>query len=147
MLISDWCSYVCSSDLTARGRLTCDIVEALHGLLSVLSDTVSAEDEAGREILLGISGDRSELTDRLRRQFLDTGAALGAEQQRALFAVTGLYERLVWLVRNYTRTMRFATAPHRSEEHTSELQSLMRISYAVFCLKINTTKKSTKQNT
>src|SRR3546814_1050354 len=28
---------------------------------------------------------------------------------------------------------RFATA--RSEEHTSELQSLMRISYAVFCLK------------
>src|SRR3546814_5483616 len=25
--------------------------------------------------------------------------------------------------------------PHRSEEHTSQLQSLMRISYAVFCLK------------
>src|SRR3546814_5715142 len=31
----------------------------------------------------------------------------------------------------------------RSEEHTSELQSLMRISYAVFCLK---KKKITKQN-
>src|SRR3546814_9646215 len=29
----------------------------------------------------------------------------------------------------------------RSEEHTSELQSLMRISYAVFCLKKQTTKK------
>src|SRR3546814_10060625 len=28
-----------------------------------------------------------------------------------------------------------AQAPARSEEHTSELQSLMRISYAVFCLK------------
>src|SRR3546814_5223085 len=28
-----------------------------------------------------------------------------------------------------------ARAPERSEEHTSELQSLMRISYAVFCLK------------
>src|SRR3546814_1895411 len=28
-----------------------------------------------------------------------------------------------------------AAAPVRSEEHTSELQSLMRISYAVFCLK------------
>src|SRR3546814_10524537 len=27
------------------------------------------------------------------------------------------------------------TCPARSEEHTSELQSLMRISYAVFCLK------------
>src|SRR3546814_10443433 len=32
----------------------------------------------------------------------------------------------------------------RSEEHTSELQSLMRISYAVFCLK---KKKQTKSNT
>src|SRR3546814_6514030 len=29
--------------------------------------------------------------------------------------------------------------PYRSEEHTSELQSLMRISYAVFCLKKKTT--------
>src|SRR3546814_1887578 len=34
-----------------------------------------------------------------------------------------------------------AAAEGRSEEHTSELQSLMRISYAVFCLK---KKKSTK---
>src|SRR3546814_1229439 len=32
------------------------------------------------------------------------------------------------------------TGEGRSEEHTSELQSLMRISYAVFCLKKNTTK-------
>src|SRR3546814_6712629 len=32
--------------------------------------------------------------------------------------------------------------PKRSEEHTSELQSLMRISYAVFCLK----KKTNKHN-
>src|SRR3546814_1352512 len=32
---------------------------------------------------------------------------------------------------------------YRSEEHTSELQSLMRISYAVFCLK---KKKQTKNN-
>src|SRR3546814_8449870 len=30
-------------------------------------------------------------------------------------------------------------SPARSEEHTSELQSLMRISYAVFCLKKKTT--------
>src|SRR3546814_9764721 len=36
---------------------------------------------------------------------------------------------------------------HRSEEHTSELQSLMRISYAVFCLKkkIQTYKKEKQQ--
>src|SRR3546814_3846301 len=37
-------------------------------------------------------------------------------------------------------------AVHRSEEHTSELQSLMRISYAVFCLKKNNT-THTHQNT
>src|SRR3546814_8847807 len=32
-----------------------------------------------------------------------------------------------------------AMAQERSEEHTSELQSLMRLPYAVFCLKKNTT--------
>src|SRR3546814_3593740 len=51
-----------------------------------------------------------------------------------------------------------STRAIRSEEHTSELQSLMRISYAVFCLKKNkknykhkekthTTKHQKKQNT
>src|SRR3546814_10544816 len=35
----------------------------------------------------------------------------------------------------------------RSEEHTSELQSLMRISYAVFCLKKKTTIHTTSHNT
>src|SRR3546814_10550099 len=34
----------------------------------------------------------------------------------------------------------------RSEEHTSELQSLMRNSYAVFCLKKKTTTQNTHQN-
>src|SRR3546814_8118815 len=33
----------------------------------------------------------------------------------------------------------FTFSKERSEEHTSELQSLMRISYAVFCLKKNNT--------
>src|SRR3546814_5755735 len=33
---------------------------------------------------------------------------------------------------------------HRSEEHTSELQSLMRISYAVFCLKKKKKPKTTR---
>src|SRR3546814_6429422 len=35
----------------------------------------------------------------------------------------------------HTDSVRAALASTRSEEHTSELQSLMRISYAVFCLK------------
>src|SRR3546814_7016872 len=34
---------------------------------------------------------------------------------------------------------------HRSEEHTSELQSLMRISYAVFCLKKKKNRNTTTQ--
>src|SRR3546814_1924262 len=36
--------------------------------------------------------------------------------------------------------------PSRSEEHTSELQSLMRISYAVFCLKKKITKNKHTHN-
>src|SRR3546814_6257671 len=42
------------------------------------------------------------------------------------------------------RRSRFDRTGARSEEHTSELQSLMRISYAVFCLK---KKKTRKQET
>src|SRR3546814_7707181 len=38
------------------------------------------------------------------------------------------------------------TVVRRSEEHTSELQSLMRISYAVFCLKKKNNKHSTLQH-
>src|SRR3546814_2807446 len=40
--------------------------------------------------------------------------------------------------------MCFVCDHDRSEEHTSELQSLMRISYAVFCLKKKTKKTMTK---
>src|SRR3546814_8326952 len=44
--------------------------------------------------------------------------------------------------------VRFPTrATSRSEEHTSELQSLMRISYAVFCLKKKKHRNNTNQNT
>src|SRR3546814_2858339 len=39
------------------------------------------------------------------------------------------------LCRRSGNSMSNAMRPLRSEEHTSELQSLMRISYAVFCLK------------
>src|SRR3546814_3196114 len=45
---------------------------------------------------------------------------------------TGVH-RAIWYLAWYRR------AHLRSEEHTSELQSLMRISYAVFCLKKKTT--------
>src|SRR3546814_3029082 len=44
------------------------------------------------------------------------------------------------LVRARVQVWRDGGGPARSEEHTSELQSLMRISYAVFCLKKKITK-------
>src|SRR3546814_2059822 len=59
--------------------------------------------------------------------------------------VTGPQEReqpsIKFLVRIWS--LAYLQARRRSEEHTSELQSLMRISYAVFCLK---TKKKNKLN-
>src|SRR3546814_14379284 len=50
-------------------------------------------------------------------------------------------------IRAHAALHQILVADSRSEEHTSELQSLMRISYAVFCLKkkkIKTTKEITK---
>src|SRR3546814_2851307 len=68
----------------------------------------------------------------------------GAELDAVLHAWQGLgyYAR----ARNLHKCARVVAAQHggrfpdteRSEEHTSELQSLMRISYAVFCLKKKT---------
>src|SRR3546814_9269969 len=47
-----------------------------------------------------------------------------------------------------TRARSISPRPRmRSEEHTSELQSLMRISYAVFCLKKKTQSKQTNPQT
>src|SRR3546814_2374423 len=49
--------------------------------------------------------------------------------RKAGFTVAGLYDH------DRARAEALASEWGRSEEHTSELQSLMRISYAVFCLK------------
>src|SRR3546814_4625528 len=51
-------------------------------------------------------------------------------------------QRALDLAAKYARERETFGKPLRSEEHTSELQSLMRISYAVFCLK-KKRKKST----
>src|SRR3546814_8190269 len=44
---------------------------------------------------------------------------------------------MMTMMKNCNKMMARMDATSRSEEHTSELQSLMRISYAVFCLKKN----------
>src|SRR3546814_2548479 len=55
--------------------------------------------------------------------------------------------RAVVVAAHVDHAMHDTAAVPRSEEHTSELQSLMRISYAVFCLtKKTTTKKKQKHN-
>src|SRR3546814_4880923 len=63
-------------------------------------------------------------------------------------------ERLGWRTHQQSRRLRlfptipvwprFNFSPRRSEEHTSELQSLMRISYAVLCLKKKIKLRSTE---
>src|SRR3546814_4668024 len=65
------------------------------------------------------------------------GAANGRDQTAGLSHCpsTGSFSMNA-VTRNATRTTpQVYQSPARSEEHTSELQSLMRISYAVFCLK------------
>src|SRR3546814_10178557 len=56
------------------------------------------------------------------------------------------WEEQAWPMRLYSGGGLVILSALRSEEHTSELQSLMRISYAVFCLKKKkTTKTTTKE--
>src|SRR3546814_3475142 len=73
------------------------------------------------EMDAGVEGDAGHGAQRVGRQRAAAGAKLHIMGRRA---AAGPHP--------YVRQ---AEADQRSEEHTSELQSLMRISYAVFCLK------------
>src|SRR3546814_6907672 len=75
-------------------------------------------------------------SDRVRKRPLGRPANLYDEHRRIAAAADQLRRRALC-------DPRMVAARRRSEEHTSELQSLMRISYAVFCLK----KKMKKQET
>src|SRR3546814_2468298 len=84
-----------------------------------------------------------DLRDELLRRILDGSIKRGLEDAEAGRArdADEVFDEL----RRKMAAPRPAPARwERSEEHTSELQSLMRISYAVFCLK---KKKNTKQRT
>src|SRR3546814_4756507 len=74
--------------------------------------------------------------------------AAGASVEEALRSVTardaGRQARQVHMIDAAGRSVAFTG---RSEEHTSELQSLMRISYAVFCLKKQKNTQKTKTPT
>src|SRR3546814_1618598 len=64
------------------------------------------------------------------------GTSIGSPERRPAWRATQRLSSPAWLPQPTTM---------RSEEHTSELQSLMRISYAVFCLKKKTTTHNTTQ--
>src|SRR3546814_9394392 len=73
------------------------------------------------------------ISDILELARAESGRLELAEEDTTLFDVVDPCVRLI-----APRAQQQGVA--RSEEHTSELQSLMRISYAVFCLKKNQTK-------
>src|SRR3546814_8409907 len=136
MLISDWSSDVCSSDLHPRGvgqaPVTWTIAKA--GLAPSSRLTAAAPRRGTHRQAAGWPTCR-----RAPRQTSDrTGARPLRDPHRAGCRRplrTVLVSRPDWL----------RDSARRSEEHTSELQSLMRISYAVFCLKKKkqtTTKKN-----
>src|SRR3546814_9914536 len=66
---------------------------------------------------------------------------LQKEAQRQQAKIARRAQRRRW----QTQVQTPAKPPTRSEEHTSELQSLMRISYAVFCLKKQTQNTKTSK--
>src|SRR3546814_3209112 len=116
MRISDWSSDVCSSDLVGRRP---------HAI-AVLRKQIVRDFDA-RQMA-------QQHTMRMQRAF---GLASGARCINNDGRIVGCR-----IDRDQIGTMPLHFAmqiQRRSEEHTSELQSLMRHSYAVFCLKKKTT--------
>src|SRR3546814_2051673 len=129
MRISDWSSDVCSSDLfgvprervatktRARGKGGSKYAQSGAGFGPRGESFVVREGEARLRVNLF--------------DYLDTGLFLDHRPLRQRIFREARGRRFLNLF-CYTGA---ATVQARSEEHTSELQSLMRISYAVFCLK------------
>src|SRR3546814_7180922 len=110
MRISDWSSDVCSSDLVPS--LWRILVPAREGE----DDETLLSDAKKNRVFAGLLGDDRPITT----------------YHRTLYRV---HQRVAHDFRKGRVILAGDAAHLRSEEHTSELQSLMRISYAVFCLK------------
>src|SRR3546814_4159956 len=115
MRISDWSSDVCSSDLIARQARVARERQSLRTAKALFE--ASGKPATGFDEL--VSAKDGELTTQARTML----AQWPALQQR--------YAQDEDVVKIRDKEIR---TKQRSEEHTSELQSLMRISYAVFCL-------------
>src|SRR3546814_6302908 len=129
MRISDWSSDVCSSDLAVAGI-------ALGALLASVRGNGMGIVAFGFQTLVGIG--------LFVGMVATTGTVHVYDRVRNAYQPVGDVPNLIVLVAGVTNMMERAIAetiddntidPNRSEEHTSELQSLMRISYAVFFLK------------
>src|SRR3546814_5497143 len=147
MRISDWSSDVCSSDLrnyfgqvapppleTAEGAgLAPETVEALAGPAIPPWFAQAGDSPFGAPV-----GEISFLNGIARVQRAD-GTRSDLDEGDPIFqgdvVSTGVGSDLGILFADNTVFSLSANARVRSEEHTSELQSLMRISYAGFCLK------------
>src|SRR3546814_8961690 len=136
MRISDWSSDVCSSDL---GR---DVGDAPLPSAYGFDESYTQWEGLGPRVL------PTDLTNRLGQQSAELGQGPVEWLPRAEITHRFVDKTLDFVERSKDRAwfaQLWLTDMHtpRSEEHTSELQSLMRISYAVFCLKKknnNTTK-------
>src|SRR3546814_9169251 len=117
MRISDWSSDVCSSDLSKRSAWL-SWIQALNQILQCLFVNLLAAFVCGFTVI------RSIVSVRLVKILYE---------KRLIFIIPPRASRESLTRASANKTPSFASS--RSEEHTSELQSLMRISYAVFCLK------------
>src|SRR3546814_1672443 len=141
MRISDWSSDVCSSDL--GGKISSYRHVALHAVdeLAAHVAALTGKRWTGRTPLPGgdfpVRGLAALIADiRLCHPFLPRATAdriaraYGTEARAWLGKAEGWDDLGGEIAHGLS-----AAEVERSEEHTSELQSLMRISYAVFCLK------------
>src|SRR3546814_7012289 len=125
MLIRDWSSDVCSSDLSA------------HRLALMAGDAADAATQLrGDELASTAARSRPARDSDVVFMFPGQGAVYPG-MGRGLYASEPVFRQAIDdCVDALADTSGFEAAS-RSAEHTSELQSLMRISYAVFCLKKN----------
>src|SRR3546814_3343686 len=127
MRISDWSSDVCSSDLPGLAPLLegLDFEVAAGERLAIVGESGSGKTMATRAIpgLLAAGVHRAAGSIRFE------GRDLTTLRENDLRAIRGAGIGMV-----FQEPMTSLNPALRSEEHTSELQSLMRNSYAVFCL-------------
>src|SRR3546814_7085061 len=131
MRISDWSSDVCSSDLVGNGQTLSQIANTLRPAGVGLNQMMVALLRANASAFINGNIHQLKRGAILRIPGSDELAALSASDAAAIVRE----QTEAWQSGREPQLQPIDSRSARSEEHTSELQSLMRISYAVFCLK------------